>query len=128
MATKTQEMMDSSMTERSRGMPMYMPRTDIYERPDAIVIEAEMPGVSHDGVDMEMKDDELTITGRTSNQPPEGYRPIETEFTPGDYRRTFRIEGINTDKIDATMRHGVLHIVLPKAEELQPRKITVTEA
>ena len=128
MATKTQKTMDSSMTERSPAMPMYVPRTDIYERPDAIIIEAEMPGVSHDGVDMEMKDNELTITGRTSNQPPEGYRPIETEFTAGDYRRTFRIEGINTDKIDATMRHGVLHIVLPKAEELQPRKITVTEA
>jgi HSP20 family molecular chaperone IbpA len=128
MATKMHERTVPDATERPRELPTYEPRTDIYERDDAIVIEAEMPGVSHDGVDIQLKDKELTIVGRTSSKPMEGYRRIETEFTAGDYRRTFRIEGINVDKIDATMRHGVLHIVLPKAEALQPRRIAIKEA
>jgi HSP20 family protein len=127
MATEMQEKMDTRMMEGTQERPLCIPRTDIYEREDAIVIEAEMPGVSRDGVNVELKDNELTITGQARNEPVVGHRQVETEFAISDYRRVFRIEGIDPDKIDATMHYGVLRVVLPKAEELRPRKIAVKE-
>jgi HSP20 family protein len=128
MATATQTKTEMQATERMGRRPMYAPRTDVYERRDALVIEAEMPGVSREGVEIELKDNELEIIGRRSNMPAESDRQIENEFTFCDYGRRFTVEGIDADKIDATMQHGILRIVLPKSRALQPRKIAVRKA
>ena len=112
--------------ERTRDARVYIPRTDIYERQDAIVVTAEMPGVDNESVDINLDRNELTITGHVKKETPDGYTLAYAEYNVGDYQRSFRIlEEIATDKIEATMKNGVLKVVLPRAPEAKPKKIAV---
>jgi HSP20 family protein len=112
--------------EATRAQPTYLPRTDIYEREDAIVVVTEMPGVSRDGVDVDVDRNELTIIGHPDETSIEGHELSYAEYEVGDYQRKFRISGaIDADKIDARMKNGVLQVTFPKAKEAQPQKISV---
>lgn len=112
--------------ETTRARPTYLPRTDIYERKDAIVVVTEMPGVSRDGVDVDLDRNELTITGHVDETSIEGHELSYAEYEVGDYQRQFQISGaIDADRIDARMKNGVLHVTLPKSKKAQPRKIGV---
>lgn len=103
------------------------PRVNITETKDGYVLEAEMPGVNKDGIDVALEGNELTITGRRREQPP-ALQALYRESTGLDYRRTFVLDvTIDTAKIEAKMDNGVLRMQLPKAEEVKPRKIVVSE-
>ncbi len=121
-----QEAPQSTEVEATRTQPTFLPHTDIYEREDAIVVVTDMPGVSRESVDVNLENNELTITGRVDETTIEGHELVYTEYEAGDYQRKFRISGaFDTDKIDATMKNGVLRVVLPKAEGAQPHKINI---
>lgn len=121
-----QEAPQSTEVEATRTQPTFLPHTDIYEREDAIVVVTDMPGVSRESVDVNLENNELTITGRVDETTIEGHELVYTEYETGDYQRKFRISGaFDTDKIDATMKNGVLRVVLPKAEGAQPHKINI---
>jgi HSP20 family molecular chaperone IbpA len=110
--------------ERTRTRPTYIPPTDIYETPDSIVVLAEMPGVAPDGVDITLERRVLTICGRATEQQHKGYQQVYAEYADGDYERVFTLsEDIDRDRISATLKDGVLHLALPKAERAQARKI-----
>ncbi len=112
--------------EATRARPVFLPCTDIFEREDAIVVVADMPGVGPEAVDVDLTGDELTISGRVADPAVSGHTLSSWEYEVGDYRRRFRLSGgIDADKIEATIRNGVLQVVLPKAKEAQPQKITV---
>jgi len=111
---------------RSRipSRPIYVPPSDIYETKDSIVVLAEMPGVAPDGVDITLERRILTIRGRSAANEHAGYQRVYNEYADGDYERVFTLsENIDRDRIEATLKDGVLHLVLPKAETAKARRI-----
>lgn len=113
---------------RESGQPqerVIVPHVDIFEDKDEIILMADMPGVSKDGVQVLLEGNELTIIGRRPEEPSEVHYLIK-ESRPGVYRRTFRLDPcIDTSKIRAHIEQGVLTIHLPKAEAHKARKIEV---
>ena len=103
---------------------MFLPPADIYETRDNIVVLAEMPGVAPDGVDITLERRVLTIRGRSAASDHTGYQRVYNEYSDGDYERVFTLsENIDREHIEATLKDGVLHLVLPKAETAKARKI-----
>jgi HSP20 family protein len=116
----------SEGAERTRTRPVYAPRTDIFETDDGLVILADMPGVSPDGLDVTLERNVLTIRGRTEDSPPQGFSPVYLEYQPGDYERVFTLsEDIEAERIEASVKAGVLRLVLPKAGPAQTKRIQV---
>jgi HSP20 family protein len=104
--------------------PVFLPPADIYETKDSIVVLAEMPGVPPEGVDLTLERRVLTIRGRSAAGDHTGYQRVYNEYTDGDYERVFTLsENIDRDRIEARLKDGVLHLVLPKAETAKARRI-----
>ena len=113
--------------EGTRPGPLFIPAVDILEDPTGITILADMPGVDGKNVDIDLKDNQLTITGRID--PVEGEKEVSLykEFLYGDYLRQFTLSyAIDQNKITAKMEDGVLRLILPKVEKLKPQKIKVS--
>ena len=101
------------------------PEVSIYETKDGYVLEAEMPGVSKEGLEITLEGREITITGHRQKEVVAG-APLVRERALVDYRRVFELDpAIDTAKIAAQMNQGVLTLMLPKSEKVQPRKIAV---
>jgi HSP20 family molecular chaperone IbpA len=125
-AMEVQEQVPSEMTERMRDNPCFVPRSDIIETEDGYLIAMDMPGVDQNSIDITLEQNILTVNGHTSEVPPEGYSLALAEYRIGDYERSFRLtDKVDREKIDASYQDGVLHLVLPKAEEAKARKISV---
>jgi HSP20 family protein len=103
------------------------PEVNIFETKDAYILEAEMPGVSKDGLEITLEESVLTLVGHRSDETPTG-EAVYRESRAADYRRVFELDpAIDADKINARVDQGVLTLTLPKAERVKPRKIAVTE-
>ncbi len=115
-----------SKGELTQRRPIFVPAVDIFENKESLVLIADMPGVTNDGVEIHLEDGELTIRGKVVEEQ-ESAEPVYTEYRSGDYYRSFTLSNvIDQAKIQASMKDGVLMIMLPKAEEAKPRKITVS--
>lgn len=111
--------------ESTRDFPVFIPAVDIYESENALTLLADMPGVPIDKIDIDLDSDQLTIRGTVPQQELKG-KVIFKEFTYGDYYRQFTLSSdIDRGKIEASIKEGVLKLVLPKAEAAKPKKITV---
>jgi HSP20 family protein len=103
------------------------PVANILETNDGYLLEAEMPGVARDGLDVTVENGELVIHGRRADKDLPG-TALYRESRPLDYRRVFDLDpSIDATKITAKMEQGVLFLSLPKAEQVKPRRITVTD-
>ena len=103
------------------------PRVNITETRDGYLLQAEMPGVSKDGLEISLEANELTLVGRRQEHC-EGLDLLYRESSNRDFRRSFVLDPtIDAGKIEAKMENGVLRLHLPKAEQVKPRKIKVTE-
>lgn len=123
--TEKQEV-ETSGVERTRARRAFVPRADIYETDDAIVVVADMPGVTPESVDITLEQDVLTINGFADEVRPEGYALAYAEYAVGDYVRSFTLSNqIDQSKIEARMTDGVLRLNLPKAQPTT-RKIAIT--
>jgi HSP20 family protein len=112
--TEKQEVTESS-AERTRDVPAFVPRVDIFENNDEIVLIADMPGVAADAVDITLEQDRLTIHGYVEAVRPENHTLTYAEYRIGDYERSFTLSNkIDRDQIEATMKDGVLRLQLPK--------------
>jgi HSP20 family molecular chaperone IbpA len=112
--------------ERTWSKRTYSPQVDILERKEDIVVIADMPGVDETSVDINLEKNVLSIYGRVEEEEFRGYSPAYTEYGIGDYERVFTLsDEIDREKIDASVKNGVLTIVLPKAEKMKSRKIAV---
>ena len=101
------------------------PLANILESKDGYVLEAEMPGVNKDGLEITVENGELTIVGRRAAVEARG-RELYRESRATDFRRSFELDpSIDTAKITAKIDRGVLTLHLPKAESVKPRKIAV---
>jgi HSP20 family protein len=105
----------------------YQPTVDIWESDETLVLQADVPGVKKDDVEINLDKDVLTISGRVSLGDYDGLRPVYSEFGVGNFFRRFSLgETIDQPAITADMNEGVLTVTLPKRERAQPRKITVS--
>ena len=103
------------------------PRVDIIETKDAYVLEAEMPGVTKDGLEILLENSELTLVGRRPAEKTEA-ELVYRESTPRDFRRVFVLDPtIDTAKIEAKLEEGILILKLPKTEQVKPRRIKVND-
>jgi HSP20 family protein len=102
-----------------------LPQVNIVETKDVYLLEAEMPGVNKDGLEISLEGNELTIIGHR-NPDLENAQLVYRESTSSDFRRAFELDPtIDTSKIKAKMDNGILYLELPKAEKVKPRKIAV---
>jgi HSP20 family protein len=100
---------------------------DIFDKDEAIVIKAELPGMEKKDIAIDMKDGVLTLKGERFHEEEvkeENY--YRKERTSGKFHRAFKMpEDVDPEKIKADFKNGVLTIDIPKPEERKPRKITV---
>ncbi len=112
--------------EPTRARKIYSPAVDIIERKDDIVVIADMPGVDDTSVDITLEKNVLTMYGRVEADIPAKHHLYYSEYGMGDYQRAFTLtDEVDRDKIQATVKNGVVRILLPKAEVLKTRKIAV---
>ena len=101
------------------------PEVNIFETKDGYVVEAEMPGVTKDGLEITLEGNEITIVGHRSNEAPPG-EVLFSECAKADFRRAFEMDpAIDAARISARINQGVLTLTLPKSEEVKPRRIMV---
>ncbi|MBW2067221.1 MAG: Hsp20/alpha crystallin family protein [Deltaproteobacteria bacterium] len=105
----------------------WKPAVDIYDDDDKMVIKAELPGVDKKDIEVDLKDRVLTIKGERSQESEtkeENYYRRERAY--GKFQRSFTLPGdYDPDKVKAEYKDGVLHVEIPKLEEVKPKKITV---
>jgi HSP20 family protein len=115
-----------SVDDRSAREEYVSPEVNIFETGDGYVLEAEMPGVGKDGLEITVEENELTITGRRAAESVTG-ELLFRERSTSNYRRAFELDpAIDNSRIAAKMEAGVLTLTLPKSERVKPRKIAVS--
>lgn len=106
---------------------LFQPVTDIFETEDALTVVLEMPGVNKESVEVGVENDILTVTGRIDFSKYEEMQPLYTEYTLGNYSRSFQISNaIEQEGINAHMKDGVMTVVLPKGKRAKPRRVSVS--
>ena len=110
--------------------PTWTPPVDLFERPEAVVVDLEIPGISPDAIDIQLEENILVVRGeRVFEGPGEDATTRRIERAYGHFARTIKLPaGVKVDDITATVTNGVLRITAPKAPEPRPRKIAVTTA
>jgi HSP20 family protein len=106
--------------------PAYVaPDVNIFESGDAYYLEAEMPGVGKEGLEITVEDQEIALVGRRGAEPASG-QVLVRERRGADYRRVFELDpSIDVDRITAKIDQGMVTVTLPKSERVKPRKIAV---
>lgn len=106
----------------------FRPAVDIYEDEKAIKVKAELPGVKPEEVKIEVEHGVLTLSGERKlehEEKKEGYHRVERSY--GAFSRSFVLpEGVETEKIEANYKEGVLTLTLPKGAETQRKEIKIT--
>ena len=126
--TKTREaaMEQSKAREEQSAL---RPAVDIFEDAHGITVQAEMPGVSKERLNIQADRNNLLIEGDATIDMPEGMEAIYADVQATRYARSFVLSGeLETDAIDAKLKDGVLTIRIPKRREYRPRKIEVRTA
>ncbi|HEX9923889.1 MAG TPA: Hsp20/alpha crystallin family protein [Anaerolineae bacterium] len=124
--TEKQEVTTLNGAERTRTGRVYVPRVDIYETEHDIVAVADIPGIDENSIEITVEKNILTIHGRVEPEVLENVNLAYAEYDIGDYERRFTLSNeIDQDKIEATVKNGVLHLRLPKAGPAKARKVSV---
>ena len=113
--------------EQTTPGPVFVPVVDIFETERDIVMLADMPGVKSDNLDIDLRENTLTLMGDIAPFEGPNEEDLMIEYDVGKYFRKFTLSDvIDQTKIDAKLKDGVLTLVLPKAEKAKPRKIAIT--
>jgi HSP20 family protein len=111
--------------ETTKSDTYFAPHVDIFETDQDVVVLADVPGATPDGIDLSLEDNILTIQAQRQTIKPPG-RLILEEYETGHYLRRFTVaETIDQEKIEASLANGVLRVRLPKVGPAQPKKIEV---
>jgi len=115
---------DGSAEPVQRQRDTVVPPVDVYENSEELLLVADVPGASHDGIDVQLEKGQLTILAKRGEET--AVAAVAAEYRPRDYFRVFSVpQGIDASKIDAQLNAGVLWLRLPKQESLRPRRIDV---
>lgn len=105
---------------------VFTPPIDIFETPDGLVLQADLPGVTSDTLELQVQDNKLTLFGRVEAVVPAGARLIHQEYGVGHYLRSFILsDDVDHERIAAKLTNGVLEVVLPRAAKTEPRRIQI---
>ena len=109
------------------GMELAAPAVDVYEEKDDIVVKAELPGIEKDHIEVNVSDHLLTIKGEKKKEEEtreDNYYRAERSY--GAFLRTVELpKDVQTDKVKAAFKNGILEIRLPKTEEVKKKEIKV---
>jgi HSP20 family protein len=110
--------------ETSWGISTWMPPVDLYETPDEFVLVADLPGLTKDEIHLEVHDRTLTLRGERKPATEAHYQRRERAY--GGFQRVFTLSTpVDTEKVRASMKDGILELHLPKHEAAKPRRIAV---
>jgi HSP20 family protein len=116
---------EQTRPERTHGGVVFTPRVDIYENDKQLVLCADLPGVRPEDVELRYERGELLLHGHVQAPKRQG-SALLNEYEEGDFYRSFTIhESIDSTKIEAQCKNGVLTVQLPKVPAAQPRQIAV---
>lgn len=114
-------------TEADREQTMWSPQVDIFESDDEISVTVEIPGMEKEDVTVSIQDNVLTLKGekkQDTESKDKNFHRVERAY--GSFERSFSLPStIQTDRVKATAKDGVLTIALPKAEEAKPKEIAI---
>lgn len=126
--------MSDNPTVAKQGEPGHndsalLPPVDVIEDAGGILLYADMPGVPKERLNLRIEAETLTIEGEVALEMPEGMEPSHAEVNLPRYRRLFTLsKELDSGKVSAEFKHGVLKLRIPKAEHAQPRRIEVKVA
>jgi len=113
-------------TQEQTPQRAVLPAVDVYEDDAGITLLADMPGVSRDLLELKVEGDALSIEGGVRAPTPDGLEPVYAEVRVPRYRRTFTLSReLDSARIDASLKDGVLTLRIPKQAHAQPRRIEV---
>lgn len=105
------------------------PALNVWEDGETVFVEAEMPGAKSEDIDISVMGNDLTIRGRRGQEQREGVAYHRQERGYGEFNRVLRLPlEVDANKVDASLKDGVLLVKLPKAESARPKKIKVSPA
>jgi|HigsolmetaAR202D_1030399.scaffolds.fasta_scaffold00022_95 Molecular chaperone (small heat shock protein) len=108
----------------------FTPAIDLSETSDAFIVEASLPGLKAEDINVSIEDNVLTISGELQQKEEHkerNYHRVERRY--GSFRRSIALpNSVQAEKVEAKLENGVLHLNIPKAEEAKPRRITVNVA
>jgi HSP20 family protein len=117
---------EQDVGERTHERPVFVPWVDIYETETGLVVVADLPGISPEGLEVTLEKRVLSIYGRVEEDTPEGYSQAYREYEVGDFERQFTLSGdFDINGIEANMKDGVLHLAIPRAPEAAAKRIEV---
>ena len=123
---RTENAVNGNRNDQQPQERFVAPMATVLENGDGYTLQVEMPGVNKEGLEMWVENNELTIVGRRSLPTVQG-NLIHREMRRDNFRRAFELDpSIDAAKISAKIEHGVVTLTLPKAEQVKPRKITVS--
>jgi HSP20 family protein len=105
----------------------WIPAMDLVETDDSLVLRGDLPGMTEDDVDIEIKDNILTVSGERkseSEQSGEGYHRVERAF--GSFSRSLTLpQGVDAGRVEAKFENGVLEVRIPKPAEAKPTRVQI---
>jgi len=114
----------------SGAATVWQPAVDIEEQPEKYTVRAELPGMKLEDIKITLKDNQLVVRGekrRDEEKKDNTYHRVERVY--GQFERAFTLShAVQSDKIEATYRDGVLEVSIPKADEAKPREIQIKTA
>jgi HSP20 family protein len=112
--------------ERTRARRTFRPSVDIYEVENGLMLLADVPGATPEGVTITLERCVLSIHAQAAEHAPEGYSLVYQEYEEGDFECQFTLAGeFDAGNIEANLTNGVLRLTIPKAPEAQARTIQI---
>jgi HSP20 family protein len=109
------------------GVRRWIPAMDLVESDDHLVLRADLPGMTEDDIDIEIKDNVLTVSGERKAEEEtreEGFHRIERAY--GSFSRSLTLpEGVKAEDVTANFDNGVLEVRIPKPEERKPQRVQI---
>ena len=113
-------------TARETDTRAVLPRVDVFEDASGITLLADLPGVPRDKLELKVEGDTLLLEGAVQPQTPEGLEAVYAEVRIPRFRRSFTLSReLDTQRIDANLKDGVLQISVARHESAQPKRISV---
>lgn len=105
---------------------LFHPSIDIYETEEGLVLYADLPGVTREGLDLQVQNNRLTLFGRINRKHHDDGTVLHQEYQEGDFLRSFILsDEVDHDRISARLTNGVLRLELPRAARGETRRIEV---
>ncbi len=105
---------------------VFNPPIDIFETAEGLVLQADLPGVATDSLELQIQDNKLSLFGKVSLSVPSDARLIHQEYQVGHFLRSFILsDEVDHERISAKLNQGVLEVVLPRHSKPEPRRIQI---